>query len=38
MNVPLPLMDKGGMWLLLLGIMVLTVALVIYLFKKNKLL
>ncbi|HAY18245.1 MAG TPA: magnesium and cobalt transport protein CorA, partial [Rikenellaceae bacterium] len=38
MNVPMPLMDKGWTWVLLLGVMLLTVALVMFLFKKNKLL
>lgn len=38
MNVPMPLMDKSWMWVLLLGVMLLTVALVLFLFKRNKLL
>jgi len=38
MNVPMPLMDKGWTWVLLLGVMLLTVALVMFLFRKNKLL
>ena len=38
MNVPMPLMDKSWTWVLLLGVMVLTVALVLFLFRRNKLL
>ena len=38
MNVPMPLMDRNWTWVLLLGVMVLTVALVLFLFRRNKLL
>ena len=38
MNVQMPLMDKSWTWVLLLGVMLLTVALVLFLFRRNKLL
>lgn len=38
MNVPLPGMSKWWMWLALVGIMLLTVAVVLYIFRKNKML
>ena len=38
MNVPLPFMDKWWAWLLLLGVMLLTVAFVLYIFRRKKML
>ena len=38
MNVPLPLMDKWWAWLLLLGVMLLTVGVVLYIFRRKKML
>ena len=38
MNVPLPLMDKWWAWLLLLGVMLLTVCVVLYIFRRKKML
>ena len=38
MNVPLPFMDKWWAWLVLLGFMLLTVAFVLYIFRRNKML
>ena len=38
MNVPLPMMEKWWAWLVLLGFMLLTVAFVLYIFRKKKML
>ena len=38
MNVPLPFMDKWWAWLVLLGFMLLTVAFVLYIFRRKKML
>ena len=38
MNVPLPFMDKWWAWMALLGLMLLTVAAVLFIFRKKKML
>ena len=38
MNVPMPFMDRNWTWVLLLAVMLLTVAFVMFLFRRNKLL